>query len=632
MENRTDFKQNAEITLTDGTEITLDQYDFTLFNNSVTDSAGAMTLPLGVAICRSIKMELMNDDDRYENTEFFGATIRLYLTFKLSDTTEKVELGRFTVNVPETYGDTVIITAVDDMYKADKPYSTNLIFPVSARSMLQEACTKCGIALGSASFQNETFQVQQAPTGTLTYRQVIGYIAMLACGNARINRSGYLEVISYNFGGSAQTLANWKNLKTDANDITITGVQTTRTIEVEGGTGTETVASGTEGYVIAIDNPLAIGKEEELVSYLGGTLINATFRRFEGDHIAYPLVEFMDLVDVVDRKGNVYRSVATDINFVFFGFTTIRNSAETALRRGSMFATPTSKAIVAAQKLVEKEATEREIAIRQLNERVQNASGMFSTEEIQPDGSTILFIHDKPTIEESRNVIKVTAEGTAISNDGGETYNYGVTVDGDAIMRVIQAVGINAEWVKVKETAEDGERQIDLQASIDGLKSNISETQTDINDLGASTSEQITQVLQTSESIILSALKDYVETSDYEAYKTAVSSQFKVLSDQIEINLTTSLDKAGEINGALQEQINQITTYFRFTEDGQYIGRSDSAMQTHFANALWEFVYNGIRQLYVDPYGVHGRQIHTDAIYIGNLSIVERDDGSVVIS
>ena len=137
MNERTDFTENAQITFANGTVINLTEKDFTVSNNSMVDAAETNGIPLGVAICRNIQIELMNNDDRFSQYDFFGAKIRLYLSFGLSETTEKIEYGTFTVLTPETYGETIIITALDDMHKADKEYNTGLVFPTTIGNMFR---------------------------------------------------------------------------------------------------------------------------------------------------------------------------------------------------------------------------------------------------------------------------------------------------------------------------------------------------------------------------------------------------------------------------------------------------------------------------------------------------------------
>ena len=223
MNIRTDFMQNAEITFANGAVMELSEKDFTISNNSVADSSATTGIPLGVALCRSIQIDLMNDDDRFSEYDFFGATIRLYLTFQLSETVERIEYGTFTVLTPETYGTTVIITALDDMYKADRDYESTLVFPATIGSMFLDACNTLGISQGTTTFLNDDFVVAEKPTD-ITFRQLFGYIAMLAGGNARIDVTGRLRIISYNFqalddirnnidGGS---FAPWSNPPTAA--------------------------------------------------------------------------------------------------------------------------------------------------------------------------------------------------------------------------------------------------------------------------------------------------------------------------------------------------------------------------------------------------------------------------------
>ena len=294
MQRNTDFKEYAEVTLSDGTKILLDASDFTVNNNNITDGAGVSTFPIGIAVQKRIQVELLNDHEQFNDLDFYGAKIRLYLTFQLSDRIERIEKGTYTVVDPETTGETVVITAYDDMYKADKKYQAAILFPASLKSMLIDICSACDIPLLSTTFQNDDFLVDAAPSGEYTSRQIIGYIAMLAGGNARINNQGYLEIKTYEFltntydggtfdynseinnldggtftnwdsnvcidGGafspwvvdlsdiigefpSERYLRSWSSLAVDINDITITGVKLTYQTE----DGPESVVAGDEG-------------------------------------------------------------------------------------------------------------------------------------------------------------------------------------------------------------------------------------------------------------------------------------------------------------------------------------------------------------------------------------------------
>ena len=452
MKTRTDFKENAQITFADGSTLNLSEDDFSMSNNGVVDSAGANSIPLGCAICRNIQIELLNDDDHLKEYDFYGAKIRLYLTFELSETTEKIEYGTYTVITPETYGTTVLVTAVDDMYKADKAYTTALPFPATAANVLADACTICGITLGSTSFLHSDYVIQEKPSDKYTYRQIIGYIAMVACGNARIDRTGHLQVMTYSFDwANAHKLTEWSNLAVDTSDITVTGIQmertAKRTIDGKEQEVKETVLVGTKRYVLTVVNPLVTGNEGTLISWIYAVFKDVSFRKFEGDSFGYPIAEFMDMAKITDWKGNEYNTFLTDVNFNFFGFTTMKNSAESGLRLASQYSNGETRADIKAADLVNRERSAREAAVQKLQDAAANASGMYETRVELEDKSVITYLHDKPTLEESLVVIKITAEAVAVSNDGGKTYPYGMILTGDLITKMLYAEGINADYI-----------------------------------------------------------------------------------------------------------------------------------------------------------------------------------------
>lgn len=452
MKTRTDFKENAQIMFADGSTLNLSEDDFSMSNNGVVDSAGANSIPLGCAICRNIQIELLNDDDHLKEYDFYGARIRLYLTFELSETTEKIEYGTYTVITPETYGTTVLVTAVDDMYKADKAYTTALPFPATAANVLADACTICGITLGSTSFLHSDYVIQEKPSDKYTYRQIIGYIAMVACGNARIDRTGHLQVMTYSFDWTnAHKLTEWSNLTVDTSDITVTGIQmertAKRTIDGKEQEVKETVLVGTKRYVLTVVNPLVTGNEGTLISWIYAVFKDVSFRKFEGDSFGYPIAEFMDMAKITDWKGNEYNTFLTDVNFNFFGFTTMKNSAESGLRLASQYSNGETRADIKAADLVNRERSAREAAVQKLQDAAANASGMYETRVELEDKSVITYLHDKPTLEESLVVIKITAEAVAVSNDGGKTYPYGMILTGDLITKMLYAEGINADYI-----------------------------------------------------------------------------------------------------------------------------------------------------------------------------------------
>ena len=523
MEERQDFKCNAEVILANGTVLTLGEDDFSIDNNSLVDSAGANTIPLGVALSRNVQLEIMNDDDHLSNYDFFGAKIRLYLTFELSSTTEKIEYGTFTVTQPETYGNVVTIVGHDDMYKADKSYSTSLTFPATAKSVLIDSCDTCGILIGDSNFLHNDFQIPTMPSSEYTHRQIIGFIAMIACGNARIDRTGHLQIMTYDFNyenDSIHDLTDYNNLTCDTNDVQVTGVQMTKTVtktttDEDGNENEEDVEEivkvGGDSYVLSIENPLVKGHEETLISWIYEIFENVTFRGFTMDYISYPIAEFMDKIKVTDWRGNNFYSVLTDVNFVFFGYTTLKNSAESPLRNQSNYTSSNQKAIIQGKQLIEQERNNRQNALDKMQEALKNSNGMYATQEILLDGSTIYYLHDKPTLVESKNVIKLTSEVIGFSIDGGKTYPYGFTITGEMVARLLYTEGINADYINTGAlTVKDKSGNIIFYADMETGTVKISGDNVTIG--GKSAPDAISDAVKESKNYADGKVSDFAET------------------------------------------------------------------------------------------------------------------------
>lgn len=535
MSERQDFKEYAEVTLANGTVLELTEDDFSIDNNSLVDSAGENSIPLGVALSRNVQLEIMNDDDHLSDYDFFGAKIRLFLTFELSSTIEKIEYGTFTVTQPETYGSVVTIVGYDDMYKADKTYSTTLTFPATAKSVLIDSCDTCGILIGNSNFLHNDFQIPTMPSSEYTHRQIIGFIAMIACGNARIDRTGHLQIITYDFDYSTNIhdIESYDSLTSDTNNVQVTGVQMTKTVtktttDEDGNENEEDVEElvkyGSDGYVLEIENPLVAGHEETLVSWIYERFKDVTFRGFTMDYISYPIAEFGDKIKITDWKGKSFYSVLTDVNFVFFGYTTLKNSAESPMRNQSNYTSSEQKALIQGKELVEREKTNRENAIKKLNETLKSGSGLYSTEEKQQDGSSIYYLHDKRSLAESRNVIKLTSDAIGFSTDGGKNYPYGFTITGEMITRLLYAEGINADYINTGAlTVKDKSGNIIFFADIETGTVRISGDNVTIG--GKTATEAINDAIneaKKSRAMIINLDKDYQAiTTDYKGEYTA---------------------------------------------------------------------------------------------------------------
>lgn len=458
----------VDITFPDGTKKTIDE-EIMNGDNGFTDCAESSSFPVGTSVCKTLTLNINNYEEQWKEYEFYSAKIHAYL--KINSLAEKIDKGIYTVTTPEKYSDIITITALDDMYKANKAYTSGLKLPQSLINLVRDACETIGIGMNLTMSHGDII-IRSIPDN-MTFRQLFGYAAMVESANARIDYSGNLGFIKWDFEkADIPDLKNYGNPPVlSSDDIIITGIR------VKNGQSNDDTDSeysgmyGKEGYLLELENELIDSDQLETVaSIIGEQIVGARFRNLEGDLVYNPLVEFGDMVYTYDRLGNKYLTPLTDVSGNVGGLTTVKTQADDPIRGSSDYYSEGTKAIVAARQMVKKETSAREEAVKRLEQKISdtNASGMFCTDVRQEDGSTIRYLHDKPTLKESSNVIKVTSEAIGISNDGGKTYPYGITLDGETITRLLYAEGINADYINAGTIlVKDKDKNVIFEADMD---------------------------------------------------------------------------------------------------------------------------------------------------------------------
>lgn len=444
----------ANVVLRNGTKLTLDpSKDFRIDGNSITTNGGS-SFPLGVALSRTIELNLDNYDGRFDAIDFYGAEITLFTGMTLDDgSVEKIKEGIFSVVEPTTPGSTITLVAADYMAKTSDSYVANTTFPATVSNIYRDVCIQCNLVAGSAKFTNGDFVVD-AISENVTCRDMLGYIAMIAGGNAMCDSNGAVIIKSYDFSGlkksdgtydytKAQNFSGFqKNPSISTDMIRITGVKA----ENDDGDEKQSYIVGSEDYCFLIENPLISGKEAQALQLIGNVIVGLEFYTFSGDHISNPLAEFMDPCFVQDMKGNLFFSVLSNITYTYLGSTSISCDTDSPETVKSQKATSGSKVYQNLKKQQQVIKKEFEKQMDALEKQVSNAPGTYISSEVQPDGSSIYYLHDKPTLAESKSVFKITADTITASTDGGKTWNGGFTVDGVMIAKIMTTIGINFDW------------------------------------------------------------------------------------------------------------------------------------------------------------------------------------------
>ena len=428
MASNTAFKEHAEITLSDNTVLELGPGDFTVSGNYVVDGPGLSSFPLGVAVQRQAQLQIMNADGGFSDVDFLNASVRLYLTLG----NEELGLGYFTATTPATYGDTITVTVYDDMYKADKEYAAGITFPATTAALFADVCSCCGITAGG-TFKNSTFTVNATPPSGMTCREVLGGIGLIAAGNVHIDDSGVAQVVSYTTTSTPPELSLWQTISVETADTVITGLST------EGSTGSVQVGSG--DYILPVSCAAFPTQEQDILTLIGVGLLGLTFRVFTGEHIANPLIEFMDYVSVKDRKGVSHRTFITDAQFQFCNFTSLKNSAATSVDNGRTYSSVqrtvnnirsqvqrlddqiTSKVW---QEDIDEASSEIEQKIDNITLRVIGSDGTVSEIAINDQGQINLL---GTVIAQKMDVDSIQANSIAVSKLTGEIRNSGWVLD-----------------------------------------------------------------------------------------------------------------------------------------------------------------------------------------------------------
>ena len=157
------------------------------------------------------------------------------------------------------------------------------------------------------------------------------------------------------------------------------------------------------------------------------------------------------------------------------------------------------------------------------------------------------------------------------------------------------------------------------------------ETQTQrIDTMSAVTTQQISQIAQTSTDIIISQMEGYVETNDFEEYKRAQAIELDVMSDELMIKVNSQEERITKVEGDVLANYEQFTKYFHFTNEGLIIGEEGgNQIAIRLDNDLLTFLRNGFQALTMNENGLEAASLKTNQITIGHYSIIGEDDGRI---
>lgn len=528
MHERRNFVNYARMTLHDGTVLNLEPKDFRVAGNSFSDDlVSGDNFQFGTVIGKIVNIRLDNTDERFSQYDFYMARFTLYLHFPDAYTDEHGDLqdeiftlGLFTVTEPSTTGIVIDIAGIDETYKFDKSFGLSnydLTHTHRLHDILVQCCNECDVAIGFTHFDNENMEVQlEEQPKSKTYREIVSEICTVAGCNARVNPSGALELLWYNSdafetdldggtfshpgttsyqdgdtadGGSFNPwntgyefdsgefdarrtfhhISNVKGLKILTDDTEFTGVKI-----ANGENAVYYPTSGYSGYVIEIkDNPFTKGNEATLAQQLYNKLQRLIVRGFSCSILQDPTIEAGDSCIVWDIKNNPHKTIITNVKFTVGGMMQISCNVKNPIEQVTSHKDKVAQAIQESENYSDNRLNTYGNAVAHFNELANDALGYYKT-DVTEQGATITYIHDRPTLNASTNIWKISSAGIQISEDGGQTYTSGIdTVNAELIMNMVYAHGVSCDWIHSGTLTLGGDNNINGAMEIKDENGNV---------------------------------------------------------------------------------------------------------------------------------------------------------------
>lgn len=451
------YLKYADFTFTDGSTLSITDKDLWSngfkFEDAVSQNG---SFDIGAAIVNKLTLQINNFSGKYTDYIWDGARVVCHIGLELSTGIEKIRICTMTVT-DAPYQNTAIIslTCEDSMRLFDRDYSdSKLTYPATRLQIIQDACEVCGVTLQSTRFDNDDLVIQNRPDdSSITFRQVIAWMAQMGCQWAKTDAYGRLCIGWYE--KESNIPANITSKDTSGftpwlYDLEITGVKVTEYSSNSSESNAKTYQSGDEGYIIDISENKLIqpGTGQTICSIIAERCVGLKFRPFTTSALTDIALEAGDAITITDRNGEEHKSYLTSLTLNPGTFEQLECSAKSVSRNKQKQYTLNQQAQSEYRKSLRDERTSREKALEELSQRFAESSGTYTTVETQPDGSNIYYLHNKPQLSDSDIVWKMTAEAWAVSTDGGQHWNGGMTVDGDVIARILTATGVNADWIK----------------------------------------------------------------------------------------------------------------------------------------------------------------------------------------
>lgn len=457
----------------------IDNFEFSQYSNS------ERNISIGTACAAQVKFEI-NGDAPDLLAKYINVLVGVLIDD--TDTFEWIVYGTYKVFEQTFNAGVTRFLAYDDMCaKLENEYISTLPFPTTDRAMINEIASAVSLdVVYPSDFTQHTINEFQKK---YTYRETLGYLASLQGKNVIIDERNTIKFV----------FANPTDYEIDDNRIYIDKLSHEEREEYEiNYLAVETVVDNEETTLYAGNTSALTGVEINNPYVVTQDIVNNIYYKITNIPRIVPFsIEMLgdirlqvgDIVKI-SSKGKEFDGIIMHIVHTIdggivskvecFASNTAYESANLVDPVTRVLNRQKSNILDARKQIVETDKTifDYQQVANNMTSLISQGFGMYATQIKQADGSVKNYLHDAPDINHSLVIWELTNNGLLVSKDGGTSW--AVDSNGNALLNVITAKGIEAEWLKVAQqnteyyvTQGVGRELYDLQATVETLQNQV---------------------------------------------------------------------------------------------------------------------------------------------------------------
>ena len=194
----------ATIKLYDNTVLEVDSSEIWEGGIEITEqTSNSNNFDIGFCSCKQLVLKIKNTNNEFSSYDFYDAEIVPFVGLELSETTEYIKKGVFTVDDPVSQGPYISLTCMDNMHKLDKNVTS--LSGSTAGQLVLNVANACGVTLANVNFDGHNIGLDVPENvAEYTYRQVLSYICQVTGSFAYFDTDGNLAIKWYDTGAFEQ--------------------------------------------------------------------------------------------------------------------------------------------------------------------------------------------------------------------------------------------------------------------------------------------------------------------------------------------------------------------------------------------------------------------------------------------